>query len=263
MSYPSDYEAKSGQWFILHEYRYTRSTQDAVLKGKLTGNVIQLPMPPSLNNNYNANWATTELGAFGNAVLNTNSFNGNLNSALDQFKQNKNASVWDAADSIASMLGSDAADLALAGVGDAITSSRLGQTAFGLGGVARNPFIATLYEGPDLRSFRFDYTFFPKSLQEAITLKEIETTLAKGMHPSFNAVFGNYLFDYPFMYKPEFSDASGLFKFKMCIIKNLSMQYHAGGVPIYFDANSSKIPSFITMGFEICENEVITQEWFS
>lgn len=65
-----------------------------------------------------------------------------------------------------------------------------------IGGVATNPKKEQIFRGVDFRTFSFDYTFAPRSLNESKQVADIIQLFKLHMHPEFNDKDG-YLFIYP------------------------------------------------------------------
>lgn len=271
LAYPESHLNSSGQWVVLSQYNYNRSYIGATPQLLPNANIsIKLPLPINLATAYNANWGQIDLGAFGN-FLQTNfggaarDFYNNGHKSIENYF-NKFKNEFKHPTDLAKNMGSNAAKLAKQALGavaiDALSHENLFQQ-FGLAnGIARNPFQALTFQNMNFRSFDFSYKFTPESYQDSNTLLTILKTLKKSMHPSLDQKWTNNLYDYPNMYKVQFSNPDFLFDFGMCVITNVNVNYHGEGFPSYHNSNSTKQPTSIGFSINFLEIEINTQETF-
>jgi hypothetical protein len=50
-----------------------------------------------------------------------------------------------------------------------------------------------------------------------------------------------------------------LFEFGFCVIKDLDVQYHGEGSPVYHSVDGDKIPASIKLGFTLQEIDIVTK----
>lgn len=266
----TDHEAETGGMSITFtEYKYSRPTRNAPFKPIATNTNISLPLPKGLSTSYKTDWQNQQLGAFGEflslnapeavkaasnfikGVSNYNSFKDVIDGARSFIEEKKFASFENGIKNGLSAMGTDI-----------LTNNQLFQNASTNIGIARNPFLAAQFEGVQFRSFPFEYNLIPKNKQDSETIEKIIKAFKYGMHPSY-VEFGtlkNALFQYPYIYKPQFTKSKYLFDFGFCVITDLSVDYHGGGDPIYADDNGDKIPMNIRLSFTMQEIEIITKE---
>jgi len=273
--YPAHYEEDSGQWFILNEFNYVRPSSASYAAAQPTNRVFKLPVPPgSLMARYDAEWSGVDLGYFVNSAMNTLDKGRDWVNALSTLKgaQAEVKSVINAVSGAANdggvtnlldkikSAGSDVINNSLIGAADALMTTNAGKM-FGIyAGVARNPFVAMSFTGMKLRNFTFEWDFFPESYEESVALRDLINSLKLGMHPSYKSGYQNALFEYPNIYKPEFTDPSFMFSFGYCVITSVSVDYHAKGTPIYFEKNGAKIPAYMKLNLALSEMEIVTKE---
>lgn len=277
LSFPHDYEATSGNWLTLMEYEYTRPSSSSSFKPKQTGSSISLPLPHQLGTGYKLNWSETNIGAWGNAVQEALP---QITQIARQVMENMGSMQFSKTDmsadgiknkvaQIVDGVGGGSTDmlknLLVGAVSDGVSELPGAGTASIYAGLARNPFVALLFEGPSLRTFNFNWQLFPKTFEESQTIENIIKTLKYGAHPAYQDAAGyqNLLFRYPNMYLPAITHNEFLFDFGFCVITDIGVDYHAMGAPIYFTHDGKKVPACINLSFTLQEMEIITKETIS
>lgn len=253
LQYPiSGHGEEGGQWVTFTVYKYTRPTLKEDYKPEPTGDTLKLPLPLTLSTNYTLGWDNVSLGAFGTQVGETAS------KVAGEFKGMQFSSFMDAMDKI----GGDSGKLGKAIASDIITDRDTVRKLGAAAGYARNPFVAATFEGVAFRTFPFQYKLTPKSFKESQAIEKIITLLKKVAHPSYSSLAGitNSLFTYPNMILPKFSHPDYLFDIGMCVIRDITVDYHAENGPIYYDQDDKKMPAFINLSFQLNEIEIITRE---
>lgn len=258
LRYPEDNEASSGMWFIMDEYEYSRPSLTSDFNAVPTGRAIALPMPTVVDATHNADWNTTDLGAWGN-FLQTDVAPGMIQglqdvaagkSSLEAFANNlKDNVTWEKTKSATKAVATDWG-----------TNTDIFRTLSASTGLARNPFTAAVYTGVRFRNFSFSWKINPRSYKESQTIQQIYKTLKFGMHPSMNAKLTNNLFHYPNIYKPTFSHPEFLFNFEPCVIRNCTISYQNEGLPLYFGKDDQKMPASMVLQLELMEMIVLTKE---
>lgn len=268
-------EETGGMGITFTEYKYSRPDKDGNYNPVSTGTNISLPLPRALAAGYSAEWQNANLGAFGQVLSQ------NIPGAVDALskvgsalsKSVSSGSSKDFSDGIRSMVEEIKFSSIVGGVANAasalgtdiLTNNALFRNATTSIGVARNPFLAAQFEGVQFRTFPFEYDLIPRSKKDSEAIDKLIRALKYGMHPSY-IEFGslqNALFRYPHIYKPKFTKGKYLFDFGMCVIKDLNVDYHAEGSPIYADDNGEKIPMHVRLTFVMQEIEIVTKEKLS
>jgi len=97
-------------------------------------------------------------------------------------------------------------------------------------GQVLNPNMELLFEGVNLRSFRFSFKLTPRSPDEAFEVKEIIRTLKKSMCPSID---GDYYLKTPKIFEILYMQGDNyhpfLHKFKQCALTDMSVNYTGEG----------------------------------
>lgn len=186
---------------------------------------IFLPLPQSLQNNYSPNWEMTDM------IL--------INSILDGHN---------AEDTTQGL------SLALQGVGAAVLN-RTGQFAQKFAAMTPNPKKQALFNGIEPRTFSFDYTFSPQSLQEAETIDRIVTTFTKYSLPSLKDPTSAF-FGFPCEFRILFHKTTGFPIYNWCVCTGVSTNYGPNTIQLLESGHATQIQ--MTLSF--LETDLRTQE---
>ena len=259
LKYPSDYEAKSGNWVNFTRIKYKKNSIFGASTTEPTGSVISLPMPPSLSTSYGADWENSAMGITGAVVgkglgsaaegilKSLKSGSSGFQSLVDGIKSGNN-------------YGKLGEQYVVAAAIDAATSTNVAGQALMAVGIARNPHKSLSFNAPRFRTFNFQYKLTPKSREETRTVNSIIQEFKQASLPSFTEATENNLFNYPDMYQISFTHDSYLFKIGNCIISDVSVDYHGEGTPAYLGIDGTKAPASILLNLTFNEAEIMTRE---
>jgi hypothetical protein len=118
-----------------------------------------------------------------------------------------------------------------------------------------NPNIELLYEGPNVRSFNFNFNFIPKSASEAARVAAIILQFKKLSAP----LQVSQMYEIPKVWQVSYSGVGGSWmnKFKKAAMTSISVQYNAGLDQHATFSNGFPIRTDIQMSFQ--EVDVITR----
>jgi len=129
------------------------------------------------------------------------------------------------------------------------------QIAMGLTGYAVNPQVEVLYVSPKLRAFQFDFTFAPKSSQEAQNVIDIIGALKFHSAPEILGGYSGRYFVPPATFDIGFSNKN-LGKIASCALDRLNVDYAPNGYITFKDG----MPVYIRLQLSFKELEFITKE---
>jgi len=149
-----------------------------------------------------------------------------------------------------------------------------GQGALGGAGLARNPYMAVLYSQPEFRMHEFSWKVVAKDFEESVSILNIIKLLKYYSAPSeiSSQTAGGFLqffYDYPEQFDIEFHHDKFLFNIGPSVLKNVSVNYHAEGQPLYFTKQDSvvddndttyKVPVSIQIGLSFQEVTTLTKQ---
>lgn len=228
-----------------------------------TTDTIALYMPDTLNFTHQQNYSDISLGGglFATAGAALSAVQGSTNMADMGQKILKNASPFVLYG--LSRLAGDIGAAAFAG---------------GFGAVA-NPQLELLYSSPSLRSFRFDFMFYPRSTKEAIEVQRILDRLRFHQAPeilgaeNIGGLGGFFLvppseFDIKFFYNGM--ENPNIPKISTCVLTNLDIDYAPNGFSTYEiptqptpRKGQTGMPVAIRLSMEFKETEMLTKSNFS
>jgi hypothetical protein len=253
LQYPSDL----GKYFI--EFRfgdYERPTMDANLSFQ-TEKTIHLPMPTNLVDTLGVNLSDAEMGSLGQLA----NVIGNVAQDIERGNLNNGTTrSW-------SEIGRNGANMA-AGAGytavyNAIESTPgLGSEAAGFVGqmveAIPNPYMTVFFKGVGLKTHSFRWRFAPRNAGESNSIKEIVNNFKRRMLP--NLKFGNSsILGYPQMCEIQLQpNMEELYKFKKCMVSNVTVNYAPTGAPSFFAGTNS--PTVIEFEVSLQELEIVTSE---
>lgn len=296
--YPEDEIRMIDHWVTFTAYE-TKQLDRKTPTEEQQKNSITLPMPMNLATAYQMQYADTDLGAFGQILVDALGNNpstdinrellarlavgGALGAAATggsaqgfgvgaagagayDLLSNENSQVAGAALSTASQ--------GLGGVGQAILANQ---------GIARNPHKVLLFQGVGFREHQFNYQFTPKSFQEAQRIREIIKLFKLYGSPSFDAGTvtvplgragidgvndfsrdlgqGKHFFKYPDYFKIKFHDHDFLFGIGPSVLESITVDYQPAGQATWARSKGNpSTPTQINVTMMFKETEIITKE---
>jgi hypothetical protein len=121
-----------------------------------------------------------------------------------------------------------------------------------------NPNMELLFEGVNLRSFKFSFKLTPRGPQEAAEVKNIIRTLKKNMTPQIDGIYLNTPNIFELTYKKGSNDHPFLHKFKQCALTDMSVNYTGEGVYATYggsvkDGGGTPVSMIMDLGFKELE----------
>lgn len=260
--------------FRIHRHVFQRFDDFEKKEALMT---IFLPVPSNLATQYDQNYNSEGIGpaGVGGAALGASAraaggagVSGIVQSVADRAKSLSG-------DEIANAIGyyglqAAEADLgpavgaAIGGIPGAIGGAAVGQALKGAiagAGIARNPHLAVLYDGPSFRNHTFSYKFVAKNKAESEILQALITKFKYHMAPDIIDGERGHFFDYPEQFDIDFHYPKYLFNIGPSVLKSFEVNYHGEGVPAYFDGElDEKAPVTVTLNMTFQETFVVTKK---
>lgn len=214
---------------------------------KCIDTAIMLPMPNDLSTNYSMNWgddATRILDLamrFGDTTVDalTGSLKGNAASMAKDALISKTLAAQDA----------------LGGSGVSAAT-----------GLASNPKKEQIFNGVNFRSFNLNYTFYPKSKDDAANAFMIIDTLKYHMHPEYQSA-GRFTFIYPSEFDITFYIGDGqenrwITRIATCVLRDMTVNYTPNGQWVSKDDEGGfgGYPNMIQVSLAFQELSILTKE---
>ena len=275
IAFPADLDTKA---LVFTGVKRTRSRRADTATDELLAS-IALPVPQNLATAYNAQYnvqgigpvgelaadaGASAAGAFNQAGGGAAGLRAATSSVADTLKGGSVSDIVKGAVNYAVDLNTATAALAGAvagnlpiGVGAAVAAGAVTGAAYGIG-VARNPFLATVFEGTNLRSHSFNYKFIPRNQKESGLLNAILKLFKYYMAPSY--ALDKNLFNYPDQFTIEFIDDKNtdLFKVGKSVLTDFQVSYTGENGSFFFDETGAPVSVSISMTF--LELDIITKD---
>ena len=252
---------------ISKQYRFGRQK----VEEKDTYATITLPVPLQLQTSYAAQYNSQSLGLIGSAAANEMA-GVSPEGAIDRLKSIAGRvadisadDVKDAATNLGLYYAPEVATVVTGAVSGALSGpvglaagAAMNQAAKGAQaglGVARNPYLAAVFEGVNFKSHNFSFTLTPRSQYESETLQGIIGIFRNAMLPTMSKL--RYYYDYPKQFGITFMDESFLFDIKTSVLTQFDVNYHSKG-PSYHNVSGKKAPVEVTLNMNFLETVVRT-----
>jgi hypothetical protein len=221
---------------------------------------IAIYLPPNIKDSTSVGYNNAEMGVIGAAAAGGAA-------TIDALRRGDMSGL-------ASTLGTAAKDL-VAEVGLNLGSEFIGTLAGvdpeGLKGFAKkafgqasNPYMEVLFEGVEMRTFNYNFTFSPRNADETDDVKKIIQMFRFHMLPELNGGTSRFMtlpstFDIHYMYQmgPDVATENNFYtKIATCVLKGCEVDYSPGGVKSF----ASGAPTQITMSLTFQETEMLTKQ---
>ena len=247
LTFPSDLLTNSKN--ICMSFRFTKYTKRSIFANteiQTNGGIIRLPIPHNLKEDTDVSYNNTDLSSAVGAA--TEAYVSNNPSSSD-FKS--------IASGLASVGGGFLAGNALSGL-ESLNTGTAAQAFQAVSGISVNPFQTVLFQSPNFRTHSFNWTFAPSNSQESETLTSIIRMFQYHALPGLPTNSQGLLFDYPEIVLINILPSDTyLYKFKPCVIKNISVNYAAGNTPSFFKSKTA--PTMVSISLHLMEIEMWTK----
>jgi len=221
---------------------------------------IAIYLPPNITDSTSVGYTNAEMGVIGAAAA----------GAADVVTALRTGDI----SSLATTLGGAATNLlATAGLnlGSEFIGTLAGVDPEGLKGFAKkafgqasNPYMEVLFEGVEMRTFTYNFTFSPRNADETEDVKKIIEMFRFHMLPELNGGSSAFMtlpstFDIHYMYQMGSNEAREndyYTKIATCVLKGCEVDYTPGGVKSF----ASGAPTQITMNLTFQETEMLTKQ---
>lgn len=133
------------------------------------------------------------------------------------------------------------------------------ETGFELaGGYYFNPFQALAFNGVDLRSYTFNWTFAPKTRAETEVLKIILREMRKNTHPRYSIDTSRAFIYYPNVC--EISLVPDIITYKPSMISQIQIDYSGGGELAFLEGGN---PAIVKVSMSFSEMSIWTRDDFN
>jgi hypothetical protein len=199
---------------------------------------IMLHVPNQLNISYSMEWASEDTFAFQAAAMASRE----MEKAVGGGENNAKSIAKDIALNLA---------LSKVPISGALSKAS---------GMAANPMKEQVFKNVNFRKFTFDYTFSPRSAQEASNVKEIIKAFKLHMHPEFKDT-SNFVFIYPsefdITYYTDGGENPNLHRHPSCVLESMNINYTPNGA---FNTFEGGMPTQINVTLSFIELAILTKD---
>jgi hypothetical protein len=211
---------------------------DLSAQQKRISSAIMLHVPNQLNISYSMEWASEDTFAFQAAAMASREVAKAVGSGENQAK-------------------SVAKDIAL---NLALSKTPVSGALSKASGMAANPMKEQVFKNVNFRKFTFDYTFSPRSAQEASNVKTIINTFKLHMHPEYKDK-DHFVFIYPsefdITYYTNGGENMNLHRHPSCVLESMNINYTPNGA---FNTFEGGMPTQINVTLSFLELAILTKE---
>lgn len=221
--------------------KYTRKGLTQRGDGPSLGNVL-LPMQPNISDSNGVSWNEDRMNIlqaqFGTAAYNAILKAGQVSSGA-QLGQLISSFGSDMLSTIGSIANTPGLDKLIAGyfAGQAVQSNILGRAS----GAVINNNLELLFDGPKLRTFRYNFRFTPRDESEAMVVKEIirlfKEEMAPDQTPGFLFLTSPNVFKLEYIYGKTGKQHPYLNVIKPCALTDFSVNYTPDGTYMTYSAD--------------------------
>ena len=240
---------------------------------------VFLPMPQQLSTGYNHGYNAESLGPIGavGAGLGAAGAKGGISGIAEEIKGAMTKDGLKGAAAGAGYYLSQAAEsggLGLAGAASRVpliggvlgaAAGSAAKGAMGGAGIARNPFMALLYDAPAMREHSFSWKLVARNYAESNTIYNIIKLFKYHAAPgrsSLGDVAGQSVFlTYPEQFDIDFHHKEFLYNIAPSVLKGFSVNYHPDGTQYHVSPDgTAKAPVAVQIEMQLQEVAIITKE---
>ena len=211
--------------------------------------IIRLPLPSSLQDQFNMDVGDVTLDILGNTPSDVlMAGKSKMEAYANEIRAGKGALAF-----------IKDASLQAAAIMPGVSDSIIGKLAQAETGMVRNPHHTSIFNGVKLKGYSFTWKMSPRSQAEAIALENIITNIKGFMHPRI--IGGGFALEYPYLAELSFNvgDNNILPNVKTSFITGFTVNSSAGGTPAFYKDGKSAI---VEMNISFQEINIQTRDDF-
>ena len=236
----------------LAEMQTTERTQDS----------IAIYLPPNVQNNYTTSYNAMPTGLLGFMAASGIGFADAM--ANNDFRKAAENALGLGVGAFEEMFKNAAASVV-----ETFTQAEGGYELFNkVFGRAANPYLEVMFQGPELRSFNYSFTFAPTSRKEQEEVRDIIKLFRFHQAPEARSNASLFLglpstFDIMYMYQPDHTEGGRVeahenqfyHKIATCVLNSVNVDYTPGKVA----SHQEGAPVLIKMDLSFMETEILTK----
>ena len=262
MSFPSNIADE--YHMIITFVRYTRPRGSMTATYDRVGGSIFLPLPQELNEAYSIQQGARDLGLLGNVTggiqLGARALSEGYEAIKTAFTETQSGKSQVEVLKSIGMTGAELGKYLMLMTPQLFQDTSLLDATSQFFGMIKNPHTALIFDGVNLRTHAFNWTFSPRNERESRTLFSIINRFKRHAHPTFTPSLGTMALDYPDYVYITYNKSDFLYPIKRSAITNITVNNSAGGGgPAFYKSGA---PVSIQFGVQLTEAEILTREDF-
>ena len=233
---------------------------------------IFLPLPASMGTQYSHTYNAEGIGLAGKAGadLGAAGASGGIDSIINKVSQVKKEDIANASLYFGLQLAEQNIGTAVGGNVGGLTGLLAGASAeqalkgaVAGAGIARNPYMAVMYDSPQFRAHTFSWKFIARDKTESVAIRNIIRAFKYHAAPGLSN--NPHFITYPEQFDIDFHYPNFLYNIGPSVMESMDVAYHAEGTPLYFDFEDDsgipdKAPVSITISATFKEVSVLSKE---
>jgi len=252
LKFPSNID-EVGYWVAFNAAEAKLFKAEEFTKSEIRSTII-LPMPGNIGTTYAQKYNTEaigikgSLGAGASGVLSS----GSVSSIVNKMSSITKGDVADATNTLAFEFVEGATSAV--GLGNAFKGAVAAQ------GISKNPYMAVMYDQPNLREHQFQWKLIARSKADSKVLTDIVHAFKWYSSPGVNQKNPHFL-DYPEQFDIDFKQGTHLHNIGPSVLTSFNVQYHAEGKPLYYNISATeKAPVSISINASFQETTIVTKQ---
>ena len=228
-----------------------------------TQDTIAIYLPPNVQDTYTTTYSAMPTGLLGFIAA----------SGMDFTRAMRDNDFRKAASELTGLVGGGLEEMfknAAASLAETFTQAEGGYELFNkVFGRAVNPYLEVLFQGPEMRTFNYNFTFAPTSESEQEEVRDIIKLFRYHQAPESRSNTSLFLglpstFDIMYMYQPDITNGGQTeahenqfyHKIATCVLQSVNVDYTPGKVA----SHQQGAPVLIKMSLSFMETEILTKD---
>jgi hypothetical protein len=269
LTFPQNLSTEVDHWMVLRIQEHKLMAKDDFSKEKDLVRIF-LPVPANLSASYNQDYSGEGIGPVGAKAAELSS--GGISALTEKITSMGKGDIQSGIKQFGTYYGVQAAEQgggaligSAFGASGAIVGAAAGQAIKGGiagAGMARNPYMAMLYNQPQFRQFQFDWKLVARNADESNILRDIIYKLKFHSSPDTGGEGAlKHFFKYPEQFDIDFHYNKFLFNIGPCVLVSMTVNYHAEGQPLYAMVDGTeKAPISVSISTAFQEVTIVTKK---
>jgi hypothetical protein len=262
--FPKDMESLS-YYTKIKFYKYERANAGVARPSKKETGTIVLPIPQRLPEGFCISYNDRTLGLLGGSQEDYKGIIRDVSKKIKETDQAYQKGWSDLQDYLVSGVKGQVKDMdsiksvarrAMALMPRSLSDSQITNTLIATVGAVPNPHLTTIFNGVNLRTFQFEWSFSPRSEQEAKTLVDMINFIRTRALPKFTDNTYRFALDFPDECEISFNGVQGVDSVRLAVVSDVGLEWAPQGPSFRRGGH----PTEVIMRLTVHEVEIRTRE---